>query len=72
MIIHNFDTAFKKYASHLSDNLRQSASSREFICRQVSGEKSGYFVLRGIAENDLARVSNETGKVTLAPFNLTE
>ena len=68
-MIHNFNTAFKKYASHLSDNLGQSASSREFICREVSGEKSGYFVLRGIAENDLARVSNDDGKVTLAPFN---
>ena len=61
---HSFDSAFYKYACHLQDNLGQSASSREYICRESSGlDPSGAFVLRGVSDNEIARVNGN--EVTL-------
>ena len=60
---HNFNTAFHKYACHLQDNLGQSASSREYICRETSAlDSSGAFVLRDVFGNESARVNGD--KVT--------
>ena len=62
---HSFETAFHQYACHLQDNLGKSASSREYICRESSGldDSSGAFVLRGVSDNEIARVNDN--EVTL-------
>ena len=61
---HNFNTAFHRYACHLQDNLGQSASSREYICRESSGlDPSGAFVLRGVSDNEIARVNGAQVKI---------
>ena len=60
----SFDSAFYKYSCHLQDNLGQSASNREYICRESSGpDSSGEFVLRGVSDNEIARVNGN--EVTL-------
>jgi len=59
-----FDTAFYKYACHLQDRLGQSASNREYICRESSGpDPSGAFVLRDVFGNESARINGN--EVTL-------
>ena len=64
---HNFDTAFYRYACHLQDNLGQSASTQEYICRESSGlDSSGDFILRDVYGNEVARVKGS--RITLAPI----
>ena len=61
----NFTTAYHKYACHL-EKLNQSASSREWIDKDLSGfdQSSGAFILRGVSGDKIAQVSGK-GKVTL-------
>jgi len=60
----NFDIAFYRFACHLQDNLGQSASNREYICRESSGsDSSGNYILRGINGDIVAQVQGR--KVTL-------
>jgi len=60
----NFDIAFYRFACHLQDNLGQSASNREYICRESSGsDSSGNYILRGISGDIVAQVQGR--KVTL-------
>ena len=60
----NFDIALYRFACHLQDNLGQSASNREYICRESSGsDSSGTYILRGISGDIVARVKGR--KVTL-------
>jgi len=61
---HNFDTAFYQYSCHLQDRLNQSASSREWISRELSGNQSNTFILRAASGEIVAQV-NGKGKVTL-------
>ena len=61
---HNFNTAFHKYACHLQDNLGQSASSREYICRESSGlDSSGAFILRDVLGKESARINGTQVKI---------
>jgi len=62
---HSFETAFHQYACHLQDNLGQSASNREYICRESSGldDSSGAFILRDVFGNESARINGN--EVTL-------
>jgi len=59
-----FNTAYHQYACHLQDRLNQSASSREWISRELSGNQSNIFILRGVSGDIVAQVSGK-GKVTL-------
>ena len=63
---HTFNTACHQYACHLQDRLNQSASSREWIDKDLSGfdQSSGAFILRGVSGDKIAQVSGK-GKVTL-------
>jgi len=61
---HNFDTAFYRFSCHMQDNLGQSTSNREYICRESSGsDSSGTYILRGISGDIVAQVQGK--KVTL-------
>tara|TARA_R110001599_G_scaffold264289_1_gene464884 strand:- start:231 stop:419 length:189 start_codon:yes stop_codon:yes gene_type:complete len=60
---HNFDTAFYQYSCHLQDRLNQSASSREWISRELSGNQSNTFILRAASGDIVAQVQGR--KVTL-------
>mgnify|MGYP003664772304 FL=1 len=61
---HTFDTAFYKYACHLQDRLGQSASNREYICRESSGpDPSGAFILRDVFGNESARINGTQVKI---------
>ena len=59
----NFESAYHQYACHLSDNLNQSASSRGWISRELSGNQSNTFILRGVSGDIVAQVQGK--KVTL-------
>jgi len=59
-----FNSAYHQYACHLQDRLHQSASSREWISRELSGNQSNIFILRGVSGDIVAQVSGK-GKVTL-------
>tara|TARA_R110000782_G_C14644345_1_gene396039 strand:- start:335 stop:523 length:189 start_codon:yes stop_codon:yes gene_type:complete len=60
---HNFDTAFYQYSCYLQDRLNQSASSRDWISRELSGNQSNTFILRGVSGDIIAQVQGK--KVTL-------
>ena len=65
---HIFETAYYQYACYLQDELGQSASNREYICRESSDlDSSGAFILRGVSDNQIATVKDK--QVTLVPFS---
>ena len=60
---HSFNSAYYQYTCHL-EKLNQSASSREWISRELSGNQSNIFILRGVSGDIVAQVSGK-GKVKL-------